>query len=105
MPPNKNSLIRVRNPLVALLWIFGYLYLMGIGAFIAMILGGLPFSPFLNGLLPVLGLPWNLLAGRLPRILILDSSLTFWAQAFAPAINFLILYLLMRLMRRSEVKS
>ena len=96
MPPNKNSFIRVRDPLVALLWIFGYFYLAAIAAYVTSVLGVFQFSPFFTRLLPMLGLPWNLLAENLPQTIVLGFSLKFWATLISPAINLLILYLLKR---------
>jgi hypothetical protein len=94
MPPNRNAIIRVRDPISAVLWIFFYLYLIGIGAVIATVSGTFQFSPFLNNLLPFLGLPWNRFAERLPQFELFGFGTPFWLTLIAPAINLFVLYLL-----------
>ena len=79
-----------------LFWLFLVLYLAAVAGFAGVILGAVPFGSPITSLLVPLGLPWGMFADQLPRMAILGLGLSFWAAFLAPAINLLILYLLMR---------
>jgi hypothetical protein len=85
-----------------LFWLFALLYLTGIVAFAALLLGATGYFALVQFVLIPIGMPWNLLAESVGPVVIFGFHLAFLGAMFGPAINLLILWLLMRWARRAR---
>lgn len=84
-----------------LFWLFAALYLTGIVAFVALLLGATGYFALVQFVLIPIGMPWNLLAESFGPVVIFGFHLAFFGTMLGPAINLLILYLLMRWAKRT----
>jgi hypothetical protein len=91
---NVGTLLRI------LFWLFAALYAFALIVFFGVLFGAIRGGSLAGIFLIPLGMPWVLFAGHLPLVLISGFRLSWWAGLLAPAINLLILYLLMRRTRR-----
>jgi hypothetical protein len=95
----------LRKFFAILFWSFLALYVVALDAFLGLLLGIWHFGTQAGALLVPLGMPWMLIFDTLPVIAIGVFSLQVWATPFAPLINLLILYLMLRWAGRRDRRT